>query len=338
MTNKNNRDIIFIKNTKRGISVKNNKGWIYLNTKGKSSFNDTDGSWGHIEEDGSGSYHGADGSWGYKDKNGSASYHSTDGGRSYGEKDHNSEYYPSSTTIQNADDNNYSSNSYHSKNAYVSDNTVNSILRELRADERRENRRKFCKKHWKALLAIISISIIALAIAIGILEYRKMIPMQYSSTDLIGLNYETVVTMLNDAGFTNIFPQSTEDLNITNIERENTVYQIYIMGKNSFTAETKYPYDIWITVKYHAIKPIAVPITSKDAKGKNYIDVVSLFQEAGFINVKTIAKPDIITGWFTDDGEIESITINGEKRFSLDSRFRPDAEIIITYHTFKDKQ
>jgi len=42
----------------------------------------------------------------------------------------------------------------------------------------------------------------------------------------------------------------------------------------------------------------------------------------------------LITGWITKDGEVEEVEIDGYTTFSSSSRFLPDVEIVITYHTF----
>lgn len=67
----------------------------------------------------------------------------------------------------------------------------------------------------------------------------------------------------------------------------------------------------------------------------DYNEVLYLFEKAGFVNIKIEAKYDIIMGWLIDDGEVEKVTINGNKKFSESDLHRPDAEIVITYHTFK---
>ena len=54
----------------------------------------------------------------------------------------------------------------------------------------------------------------------------------------------------------------------------------------------------------------------------NYVDVLKEFENAGFINVSTIIEYDIVTGWATDDGEVKSVTINGEKKFNSDDKDR----------------
>ncbi len=79
---------------------------------------------------------------------------------------------------------------------------------------------------------------------------------------------------------------------------------------------------------------IRVNYTSDDFKGSNYEDVIDQLTKEGFTNIKTEKKEDLILGWLTKDGEVESVSINGVTVFSSGSRFLPDAEIIITYHTF----
>ena len=58
-------------------------------------------------------------------------------------------------------------------------------------------------------------------------------------------------------------------------------------------------------------------------------------QNALLEDVRTEAQYDIITGWFSDDGEIDNITIDGKKKFTSEDAFRPDVEIVINYHTLK---
>lgn len=61
----------------------------------------------------------------------------------------------------------------------------------------------------------------------------------------------------------------------------------------------------------------------------NYVDALKEFENAGFINVSTIIEYDIVTGWATDDGEVKSVTINGEKKFNSDDK---DRQSIVCSH------
>ncbi len=80
---------------------------------------------------------------------------------------------------------------------------------------------------------------------------------------------------------------------------------------------------------------ISINNSSSQLEGKNYQDVVLILQENGFINIKTDTKKDIVFGLFAKDGEVEHVEINGDDDFSSGSKFQKDAEIIITYHTFR---
>ena len=67
----------------------------------------------------------------------------------------------------------------------------------------------------------------------------------------------------------------------------------------------------------------------------SHLDVIDEFENAGFINVTTVVEYDIVTGWLADDGEVKSVTINGEKKFDSDDEYRLDAEVVVTYHALK---
>src|SRR5699024_11840809 len=43
---------------------------------------------------------------------------------------------------------------------------------------------------------------------------------------------------------------------------------------------------------------------------------------------------DLIVGWLTNDGDIEYVSVDGDKNFSPDTAFPKDVEVIIAYHTF----
>ena len=112
------------------------------------------------------------------------------------------------------------------------------------------------------------------------------------------------------------------DLTISRDDEENLVTEVKLMFGDSFDEDTKYPSNLWITVEYHTVELYGPPLTSKEAKGMNYLDVLEEFENAGFINISTIVEYDIVTGWLTDDGEVKSVTINGEKKFDSYDKYR----------------
>ncbi len=210
--------------------------------------------------------------------------------------------------------------------------------KEARAEKRAERIYDFICKHWIFLSIVIISVLLILALLIWSYQSQKKIPMAYDSIDLIGQKYEDVVLLLTEAGFTNIQAEPTNNLPFDQISKENTVCSIYLSGENFFFASTEHPYDTPITVKYHSLKTTSPPLSSKEAKGKNYEIVAKQFINEGFVNLKFNIEYDIITGWFTENGEIESVTINGDKKFSENDVYRIDAEIVITYHTYKSNK
>lgn len=82
-------------------------------------------------------------------------------------------------------------------------------------------------------------------------------------------------------------------------------------------------------------KKIYAGLSSKEAKGKNYSEVVNQFELQGFTDIETEEIEDLVTGWLTKDGTVENVTINGLSDFEKESIFEPNAKIVIYYHTFK---
>ena len=204
-----------------------------------------------------------------------------------------------------------------------------------RARIRSEKRRAWRKKHRKGIAITILISVLVVLSLIGYYEIQKLIPMAYSSDSLEGLKYTEAVQKLKESGFSNVHTKEISDLTISRDDEENLVTEVKLMFGDSFDEDTKYPSNLWITVVYHTVELYAPPLTSKEAKGMNYLDVIDEFENAGFVNVTTVVEYDIVTGWLTDDGEVKSVTINGDKKFDSYNEYRLDAEVVVTYHTLK---
>lgn len=78
------------------------------------------------------------------------------------------------------------------------------------------------------------------------------------------------------------------------------------------------------------------PSGSSIMNGRDYESVVSDFEEHGFTNIKLEKIEDLITGWLTDDGEVERVTVGGDEDYSPDKWVPSDIEVVIYYHTFSD--
>lgn len=336
------------------------EGYIY--SDGSGYYHGADGSDGYIYSDGSAYFRGADGTDAYKYSDGSGYYRGGDGSDGYKYSDGSGYFTDSagSRTSYDADDNHD-----------VDDDSNGSSLGEAlgtligagivgvmaagakaaaeerereaqREAERREQarinsekRHAWRKKHKKGIAITILIFIITILSLIGYYEFQKLIPMRYSSESLEGLKYTEVVQRLKESGFSNVHIKEISDLTISRDDEENLVTEVKLMFGDSFDENTKYPSNLWITVVYHTVELYTPPLTSKEAKGMNYLDVINEFENAGFVNVTTVVEYDIVTGWLTDDGEVKSVTINEEKKFDSYDEYRLDVEVVITYHTLK---
>ena len=80
---------------------------------------------------------------------------------------------------------------------------------------------------------------------------------------------------------------------------------------------------------------IEVPFSSEDAVDNMlYTDAENELTNSGFTNIKAVPVEDLITGWLTKDGEIESISIDGDTDFISGRKYDPGVEVEIQYHTF----
>jgi hypothetical protein len=76
------------------------------------------------------------------------------------------------------------------------------------------------------------------------------------------------------------------------------------------------------------------PSGSSIQKGKDYKEVIELFKANGFTNIKTETIEDLIIGWLTKDGEVEHVSVGGNKDYLPDRWYPNNVEVIISYHTF----
>ncbi len=81
---------------------------------------------------------------------------------------------------------------------------------------------------------------------------------------------------------------------------------------------------------------IKMPCSMSDYKGKHYESVIQELEDLGFENIETAKKEDLVTGWITKDGEVYKVSIDGDSDFEEGDVFSEDAEVVVTYHTFKD--
>lgn len=60
-------------------------------------------------------------------------------------------------------------------------------------------------------------------------------------------------------------------------------------------------------------------------------------ENAGFIEITTKENKDLATGFITKDESVEKVSINGDSDFEEGDIFQEEAAVVVTYHTFDDK-
>lgn len=199
-------------------------------------------------------------------------------------------------------------------------------------------RSKSARKGKKAKAVITLVCVLTLVAAFFCYEIKSLTPIGYSRETLKGIDYNIVVQMLTEAGFSNVSTDQIPDLPFNRISEEYSVTEIKLVWLESFTAKTRYPSNFPITITYHTLKPIPAAISSKEAKGQYYEDVKQQFIENGFVNVRAEPVYDLVVGWFAHEGDVKLVTIGEQAKFSSTDTFRPDVEIVIIYHVSKNEK
>lgn len=81
---------------------------------------------------------------------------------------------------------------------------------------------------------------------------------------------------------------------------------------------------------------IKMPCSMSEYRGEQYEEVVQELENLGFYNIEIVEKKDLITGWVTKDGSVYKVSIAGDGDFDEGDIFPEDAEVVVTYHTFKE--
>ena len=108
-----------------------------------------------------------------------------------------------------------------------------------------------------------------------------------------------------------------------------------IAGKALDTAEKIARNKEEIAVK-NGIVYIKAPHNSGYYFDRNYLEVRDELIAFGFTNIVLLPQKDLIRGWLTKNGATAGVSINDKSSFTTKDKFRSDARIVITYHTFKE--
>ena len=189
-------------------------------------------------------------------------------------------------------------------------------------------------------IALIVATVLAIVGTAFIVIYYKTnaIPVGFSSEWAEGKDYEVVVKELKKQGFTNVRAEGVEDLPFDSLDESFKVTEITFANSSSsssFDANTTHLPDETVRVYYHSAMQVAVPLSSKTARGMDYHDVKAQFEDAGFRSIEVNARKDLVLGFIDKPDTVAEIAIDGDKSFSLGDKYPVDTTIVIEYHAFK---
>lgn len=160
-----------------------------------------------------------------------------------------------------------------------------------------------------------------------------------SQDDFVNKDYYDIWDILEMDGFTNIDTIALDDLYSAEEEQEGLVSKVTINGSEEYKTGNVYMSDAEIMIYYHNIKMVCPPFSFDERdETQLYDNVKEQFESVGFTNIKCEPIYDLIFGWLTEDGEIESVTIGGSEEFDEYDSYAFDTEVLITYHTFLEEE
>ena len=145
--------------------------------------------------------------------------------------------------------------------------------------------------------------------------------------------YSDLQHSLRNAGFTNI---TTTEVETTTKTQNQKVAGISLNGQSFTGGDCFLQKNAPIQIKYYTLK-IVVGSAASEIEGRNYSEVVKELKAMGFTNITLKRSNDLVLGWFSKEGNIKSISINGVSDFADDDSFSFDDEIVIVVHTYKNK-
>lgn len=158
---------------------------------------------------------------------------------------------------------------------------------------------------------------------------------QLKSIDFIGKDYYDVREQFEELGFTNIDVEEVDGLTSAEEEKDDTVQRVTIDGDETYEDGAKYMSNVEIVIYYDNIKTVYAPFSSDERpEDELYGGIKKLFKDEGFTNIKVKPIEDLIFGWLTEDGEVETVTIDGDDTFDEFTSYNFDTEVVIKYHTF----
>jgi len=202
------------------------------------------------------------------------------------------------------------------------------------------NKIKYKQKRRKRRRLFIILCIITILFAGSLVEsYKYRIPVGFSLESCLDKDYSDVEDEFKNAGFTNIKVTPEKELEYEETDQINKVKSVKVGLARKFDSFDEYPYFRQVVITYKDMKEIKVPVSSREAKKMKYNDLVFEVEEAGFKDIETKIEYDVVVGFLAKAGDVESMTIDGDEKYTSTDKYPVNAKVVITYHaSVEDKK
>ncbi len=165
-------------------------------------------------------------------------------------------------------------------------------------------------------------------------DFSQFITVGYSSSSLVGQQYDYVVNCLEAKGFTDISLDVVMDVAPSADKAQGDVFEIQIDGSSLFSNTSSFRKNAEIVITYYNFSNYTqINFTWNDIKGENYADVVKRFEALGFTNITLVTIDGFWGNLFKEEGAVEEVVVDGDSPYNTEEYYKKDVEIIIRYHT-----
>lgn len=160
------------------------------------------------------------------------------------------------------------------------------------------------------------------------------IEMTFSHEDVVYKQYKDVYSMFEKLGFVDI-DYNVSEMNYSVQEQfDGAVIAVQIDKESKFEKGSLFEPELPVIISYVQDLRIQVPKASVDCEGLKYTDVVKLFEDAGFTNVKAYGN-EIEYTTKVKDKTVLLISINDNAVFDKNAKFTKDAAVVIYYYVIQ---
>ena len=111
-------------------------------------------------------------------------------------------------------------------------------------------------------------------------------------------------------------------------------------GESALETIAKYASDVTIAhMEKNSLSYVFAPQNAAVFNGRDYNDVFAELSAHGFKNINLYEKKDLKNNWLdrSHNQKVVQVSINGKTSFKKQEKFLSDAQVVITYHTFKQE-